>query len=133
MDSDQSEPASRAESPRHLSPAVLLVDDRHETRLLTKWFLSYFGYNVDTARSAEEALSIFNPRLHDIVVTDNVMPGITGAELARLIKRRSGATPVLMYTGRKPSDCSCVDFVIERPAHLLIVDRAIKALLSDRP
>jgi CheY-like chemotaxis protein len=114
----------------YVHPTVLLVDDGDQTRLLTKWFLSNFGYSVDTARTAEEALVRFNPATHDIIVTDNSMPGMSGAEMAHIIKLRSPSTPVLMYTGRAPDDQACIDLVIERPTHLLELKKAIEQLLS---
>src|SRR5512137_1336768 len=98
---------------------ILLVDDGDECRVTTKWFLTNFGYVVDAARSAEEALALFNPAIHNLVITDNAMPGMTGAEMAHVIKLRSPSTPVLMYTGNPPDDRSCLDLVIQRPTHLL--------------
>jgi len=79
---------------------LLLVDDTDDCRLATKWLLSNLGYEVESVRSAQEALEVFNPKVHDAVVTDNTMPGMTGAEMAHIIKLRSPATPVLMYTGQ---------------------------------
>jgi CheY-like chemotaxis protein len=111
---------------------VLLVDDRDDSRITTKWFLANFGYAVDSVRSAEEALALFDPRVHDIVVTDNSMPGMTGGEMAHVIKLRSPSTPVLMYTGRPPADCSRLDSVIQRPAHLLVVKDSMDQLLAAR-
>jgi DNA-binding response OmpR family regulator len=113
-----------------LVATVLLVDDRDETRVLTRLFLSNFGYCVDSARSAEEGLAVFNPKVHDIVVTDNTMPGMTGAEMAHVIKMRSPTTPILMYTGMIPRDCSCLDAVIQRPAHLMTLKEEIQVLLN---
>jgi len=111
---------------------ILLVDDGDATRLTTKWFLTGFGYSVETARNAEEALAQFNPKVHDLIVTDNAMPGMTGAEMAHVIKLRSSATPVLMYTGRPPEDQSCLDMVIQRPVHLLVLTEAVDRLLANR-
>src|SRR5204862_3187428 len=82
-----------------LMKTILLVDDADDCRVTTKWFLTNFGYAVDSVRSAEEALVLFNPEIHDLVVTDNSMRGMTGAEMAHIIKLRSPSTPVLMYTG----------------------------------
>jgi DNA-binding response OmpR family regulator len=48
---------------------VLLVDDTDQTRQLTKWFLNNFGFSVEAARTAEDGLKRFDPKLHDIVVT----------------------------------------------------------------
>jgi CheY-like chemotaxis protein len=111
------------------SKTVLLVDDDVDTRLLTKMFLNNFGYEVDSANSASEALARFNPTLHDLVLTDNSMEGMTGGEMAHVIKLRSPSTPVLMCTGNPPSDCSSIDIVITKPTHLLAIRDAIDKLL----
>ena len=107
---------------------ILLVDDNDSCRLTTKWFLENFGYAVESARTAEEALLLFNPKMHDVVVTDNSMPGISGLEMAHVIKLRSPATPVIMYTGNAPEDRNCIDAMIQRPTHLLPVKEAIDKL-----
>lgn len=107
---------------------ILLVDDNDSCRLTTKWFLENFGYAVESARTAEEALLLFNPKMHDVVVTDNSMPGISGLEMAHVIKLRSPATPVIMYTGNAPEDRNCIDAMIQRPTHLLHVKEAIDKL-----
>jgi DNA-binding NtrC family response regulator len=109
---------------------VLLVDDHDDCRVTTKWFLSNFGFAVDSARNAEEALAIFDPKLHDIVITDNLMPGLKGTEMAHIIKLRSRSTPVVMYTGFPPEDQSCLDVVIERTAHLLVLKEAVEKALA---
>ena len=97
-----------------------------------KWFLANFDYTVIAARSAEEAASIFNPAVHELVLTDNSMPGMTGAELAHFVKTRSPSTLVLMYTGKPPEDRSDLDLFIQKPTHLLAVKEAIDQLLKDR-
>lgn len=116
-------------SPEPRLKTILLVDDGDASRVTTKWFLTNFGLAVDSARSAEEALALFDPRVHDLVITDNSMPGMTGVEMAHIIKLRSPPTPVLMYTGSVPEDQSCVDMVIQRPTHLLRLKQAVDALL----
>ncbi|HYG33917.1 MAG TPA: response regulator [Clostridia bacterium] len=109
---------------------VLLVDDRDDCRITTKWFLNIFGYAVDSARNAEEALILFNPKVHDMVVTDNSMPGMTGAEMAHIVKMRSPQTPVVMYTGQPPADISCLDAVLQRPTHLMALKDIVDKLLQ---
>jgi CheY-like chemotaxis protein len=109
---------------------VLLVDDGDETRITTKWFLANFGYAIDAVRTAEEALALFDSKLHDLVITDNRMPGMSGAEMAHIIKLRSPATPVLMYTGLPPDDQSCINLVVVRPTHMLVLKEAVEQLLS---
>ncbi len=109
---------------------VLLVDDNVDTRLLTKMFLSNFGYEVDSADCPSEALSRFNPAIHDLVLTDNSMPGMTGSEMAHIIKMRSPSTPVVMCTGNPPHDCDSVDVMIKKPTHLFAIKDALDKLLT---
>ena len=68
---------------------ILLVDDNRGTRLMTKWFLDYTGYVVHAFSNAEDALAQFDPKIHDLVITDNSMALMTGAEMAHIIKMRS--------------------------------------------
>ena len=112
------------------SGTILLVNDVDACRVTTKWFLTNFGYEVDSVRSAEEALALFNPKIHDLIITDNSMPGMTGMEMAHIVKMRSPSTPVLMYTSRSPEDHSCLDMVIEQPAHLLALKEGVDQLLA---
>jgi CheY-like chemotaxis protein len=109
---------------------VLLVDDVDASRIMAKWFLSNFGYEVEPVRTAEEALVLFNPEVHDAVITDNSMPCMTGEEMAHIIKLRSPATPVIMYSGLPPEDRSCLDVVIQKPAHLMMLKDALDTLFS---
>jgi CheY-like chemotaxis protein len=111
---------------------VLLVDDWDDGRIMTKLFLTNFGYAVDCARSGEEALLLFDPHIHDAVLTDNNMSGMTGAEMAHIIKIRSPNTPVVMYSGAPPDGRACLDVVIQKPAHLMLVKQALDDLLSGR-
>lgn len=111
---------------------ILLVDDDVDIRLLTKEFLNNFGYVVDCANSGVEALARFNPTLHDLVLTDNSMPGMTGGEMAQAIKLQSPSTPVLMCSGNPPNDCSSIDVVIKKPTYLLAIKDAIDRLLPTK-
>jgi CheY-like chemotaxis protein len=111
-----------------LSKTVLLVDDVDASRLVSKWFLWNFGYEVDSARTAEEALILFDAKVHDAVITDNSMPGMTGLEMAHIIKLRSPKTPVIMFSGALPEDRSCLDVAIQKPAHLMAIKDALDKL-----
>ena len=127
------EPGKTVEdTPLRPMKTILLVDDEDEARITTKWFLTNFGFVVDSAPSAEEALALFDPKIHDVVVTDNSMPGMNGAEMAHVIKLRSPSTPVLMYTGLVPDDQACVDLVIQKPAHMLALKEGVDKLLAGR-
>jgi CheY-like chemotaxis protein len=109
---------------------ILLVDDRDDCRITTKWFLANFGYAVESVRNAEEALALFDGKIHDLIITDNSMPGMSGAEMAHVIKLRSPLTPIIMYTGLVPEDQSCLDLVVEKPTHLLVLKEAADIILG---
>jgi CheY-like chemotaxis protein len=109
---------------------ILMVDDAAEIRSITKLFLGSCGYVVHSFASAADALALFDSRVHDLVLTDNTMPGMTGEEMAHIIKMRSRSTPVLMYTARRPSDCSCVDLFIQKPTSLTALKEGVDRLLA---
>jgi CheY-like chemotaxis protein len=111
---------------------ILLVDDSRGARLMTKWFLDYVGFVVHACSNPEDALARFDPKIHDLVLTDNSMVPMTGAEMAHIIKMRSPNTPVLMYTGAPPADRSCLDAVIQKPTPLPALKAEIDKLLTAR-
>jgi CheY-like chemotaxis protein len=120
-------------SPSAPRPAtILLVDSLDACRVTTKWFLSTFGYVVESVRSAAEALALFNPSIHDVIVTDNLMLGLTGVEMAQIIKQRSPSTPVILYSEDVPDDQTSLDVVIQRPIHLLALKEAVGRLVVRR-
>ena len=111
---------------------LLLVDDNDDFRVLTRWFFDNVGYAVDSVPNATEALSRFDPKIHDLVLTDNSMAGMTGAELAHVVKMRSPSTLVVMHTGNPPDDRSCIDALIQKPASLLDVKEAVDRLFAEK-
>ena len=123
-------PVAKAYSPS--LKTVLLVDDGDDSRVTTKWFLANFGYAVDSARSAEEALALFDAKIHDLIITDNSMPGMSGVEMAHIIKLRSPGTPIILYSGALPEDQSCLDVMIKKPAHLLVLKESADKILAAR-
>jgi PAS domain S-box-containing protein len=79
---------------------ALLVDDEEFVRLSTADMLGDLGYHVVEAASAEEALRVIgNGARVDLVVTDHLMPGISGTDLARTIRDRRPDLPVLVVSG----------------------------------
>ena len=79
---------------------VLLVDDEELVRLATADMLSDLGYEVIEAKSAEHALQLLGDGLvSDLIVTDHLMPGMNGVELARHIRAERPAMPILIVSG----------------------------------
>jgi CheY-like chemotaxis protein len=89
-------PASQADG----KGTLLLVDDEELVRLSTADMLADLGYEVVEAASAEEALKIVEGGLvPDLLVSDHLMPGMTGSDLARTVMERMPGTPVLIVSG----------------------------------
>ena len=79
---------------------ALLVDDEDLVRMSTADMLIDLGYEVVEAGSAEEALRMFSKGCApDLLVTDHLMPGMNGAELARNLRELTPDLPVLIVSG----------------------------------
>jgi CheY-like chemotaxis protein len=82
------------------SGVVLLVDDEVLARDSTAAMLVELGYEVVEAASGEEAMRIvLSGRPIDILVTDHLMPGMSGAELAGAVRLSRPGVPVLVVSG----------------------------------
>jgi signal transduction histidine kinase/CheY-like chemotaxis protein len=93
------EPASAAPQQNH-SGTVLLVDDEELIRMSTAAMLGELGYSVTEASSAEAALEIVDRGLTpDLLLTDHLMPGLTGTELAHRVTARLPGTKALIISG----------------------------------
>ena len=88
-----------------LVPRVMVVDDEPMVRQFVMSVLSSSGYQVLDAESPAQALRVLdaNPDL-DLVVTDVVMPGGNGWDLAEVIQSRKPDLPVLFISGYDPPD-----------------------------
>jgi CheY-like chemotaxis protein len=78
---------------------ILCVDDEDVPRTLRKLILQKQGYQVITASSGEEALVLLQREGIQMVLTDQLMPGMTGTELTKLVKTIRPAMPVVLISG----------------------------------
>lgn len=77
---------------------VLVVDDEPSVCRSLSMVLERFGFEVTAAGDGLEALERFRRGLHDLVIADLKMPGLSGLELLREVKRLSPGTPVVLLT-----------------------------------
>ncbi len=68
-------------------------------RSLARRALETEGYTVDEAPDGIEALSALKSRAYDLLVTDIVMPGLDGIELALLVAKERPGLPVILMSG----------------------------------
>jgi CheY-like chemotaxis protein len=69
---------------------VLVVDDQHAGRMVTRALLEDLGFATDAADSGEAALSILAERPYDAVLLDCQMPGLDGFDTCRRLRRQEG-------------------------------------------
>lgn len=95
---------------------ILCVDDEPNSLVLRKLVLERAGYRVLAAGSAAQALDIFATEKVDLVLSDQLMPGRTGTELACDIKALSPDVPVLLISGvnEVPSDAGAADMFMSK-------------------
>jgi two-component system, OmpR family, KDP operon response regulator KdpE len=79
---------------------ILVIDDESQITRVLRAALSAQGYDVRTANDPEEGLRIFRDWAPDLVITDLMMPVMSGVEVCRMIRTR-GETPVLVLSVRE--------------------------------
>ena len=78
---------------------ILVIDDEAVIRMLVMEILEAAGYEITGADSAERALALLDDTEFDLVVSDVVMPGLSGLELLELVRERHASLPVVLVTG----------------------------------
>ena len=128
----EAEVAEDADIPLASRPArVLVVDDDPEVRHVTASFVRRFGYRETEAESGAAAVAILEREDFDLVVADLAMPGMSGVDLANLVRSRWPDLPVLILTGHAdaieiPEDLP----VLAKPFQSAELARRLSALLT---
>jgi two-component system response regulator (stage 0 sporulation protein F) len=84
---------------RKLRPRLLVIDDAAEMRELLQEVLTERGFEVDLAADGYEGIRKLRTGHYDLVLTDFSMPGITGTEIAKEVRRVNLRIPVVVLTG----------------------------------
>jgi len=89
-----------SEAPRGTG-TILLTEDEQDVREVAREFLESGGYTVIEARNGAEAMKLVEQHAGDIdlLITDMVMPGITGQELSAFLRQKRAELPVLYMSG----------------------------------
>jgi len=98
-----------SENRRTINPAeirVLAVDDEEPIRSVLKTIMEGEGYLCETAANADEAIGRLKKNKYDIILTDIMMPGISGIELLDLVRERDDEIAVIMLTAVNDIDVS---------------------------
>src|ERR1700694_4237927 len=85
------------------APHILVVDDDRRIRDLLSRYLQREGYRITTARNAADARAKLGGLAFDLLILDVMMPGESGFELAKAL-RRTSQVPILMLTARAEAE-----------------------------
>jgi CheY-like chemotaxis protein/signal transduction histidine kinase len=101
LDSETTESSNSTNSTAPAGGTIMLVEDDPALREIARRVLNDEGYVVVEARSGEEALTIANEkgRSFDVLVTDMMMPGIKGWEVARAVKASHPRCAMIYVSG----------------------------------
>jgi DNA-binding response OmpR family regulator len=119
-------------------PRLLIIDDSEETVAGLEHFFSK-TYEVFTASDGLEGLKLFETEEEgfDLVITDLVMPYISGVGVISIIKKKQADTPVIAITGwgEHPGALATeahADIVLEKPIELPELDKLVAELLAKK-
>ncbi len=113
---------------------ILAVDDDGRSLESLTEMLRSDGHTIDTAGTPAEAQEMFDRGDYDIFVTDHAMPGMSGVELSKRIRKKKPGMPAIMITSFGDSieaaECApdCVDIVLRKPAGLAELREAFASL-----
>ena len=86
---------------------VLYVDDEEGAIHVTNIFLKRMGYDnieITPALSAKQGLELLNDYDFDVIISDYMMPEMSGIEFLEEVRRRGIKTPFIIFTGRGKSE-----------------------------
>ena len=121
------------------SVKLLIIDDEEHVLTNLCHFLTDKKYDVVSASDGLEGLKLFenDQQRFDLIITDIVMPQISGMGLISMIKKKSPDTPVIAITGwgeypEAFATESKADKVLSKPFELSELDKAINELISSK-
>jgi DNA-binding response OmpR family regulator len=118
---------------------ILIIDDEEPILSNLCNFLNYKNYDVTPASDGLEGLKLFekDPKGFDLIITDVVMPKLSGMSLISIIKKKYPHTPIIAITGwgEYPDALaleSQADKVFSKPFELSELDNTINELISSK-
>lgn len=105
-------------------PTILCVDDESIALALRQRVLEKAGYTVVPAANAATALELFESQTVDLVISDHLLPDLSGAELTREMKRSRPFVPIMLFSAvaEVPQGAEHADLFVSKtggPAELL--------------
>ncbi|HDR04967.1 MAG TPA: PAS domain S-box protein [Candidatus Marinimicrobia bacterium] len=119
---------------------ILLVEDDKTVLQTLSLQLQSLEYDVISASNSDEAIEIYNKaeKAFHILISDLMMPGKTGLQLAKILKKHQPELKILIITGypvrtdTKESEYAIADIVLEKPVTMKVLKTSLALLLTNR-
>ena len=114
----------------------MIIDDEKLQLTLRTALLESRGHEVVALQDGKEAIETFLRQSIDLVISDLLMPTITGLDLARQLKSHNPSVPIILLTGwgkllgDKDSQHNSVDYILSKPCEPEFLIAAVEECLN---
>ncbi len=116
------------------TPRVLIVEDEEHVRELLNELLTLWGYDTETAATGTEGLERLSRDRYDLILTDHSMPGVTGLELVRAVRKDDSSVGIIVLTAKgaevQPHRQGLDFTLISKPFEVDRLETAIREVLG---
>jgi len=118
-----------------MKKTIFIIEDDNHVLSMMKNYFEYLGYDIVTASDGMEALKMLKSGNYDLVITDIVMPYVSGLGIISLIKEKSPNLPVIAITahGENPERLAAekqADVVLRKPFEMEELRDHVERLLG---
>ena len=117
---------------------LLIIDDNNETLKMLSAFFTKKKYDVKSATNGLDGLKYFeaDSSSFDLVITDLVMPSISGVAVISILKKKRPDMPIIAITGwgEQPEALAkeaMADLILQKPLELIDLEEHIVKLLGE--
>ena len=94
-----------------MAATILVVEDEPAIQELISYSLRQAKHVVSSARNAEEAMELINNALPDLVLLDWMLPGMSGTEFARMLRRTTRTKTIPIIISKNISAFVCINTI----------------------
>jgi len=117
---------------QRLMPIILCIEDNEKYLRLRKAVLEKEGYAVLSATDSQQAIEMLLEAPVSLVLSDHMLRGTTGVELAQQMKALKPDVPIVLYSGTVPKTLGAVDCYINKSEPISTFTYIIRDLVNRR-
>ena len=123
---------------KNTAKTLFIIEDDEHVLGMMKTYFEYLGYRIITASDGMEGLKMLDAEQYDLVITDIVMPYVSGVGIVSVVKEKSPDIPVVAITayGKNPERLAAekhADVVLRKPFEMEKLKDLVARLLSGKP